>query len=118
LLFFDIASSICRLIDFDDRVMVPLNGPVVDVITVAKCDLLPGDLLDGIGGFKSYGLCENHDQVVLENLLPMGLSEGCIVNKFIPKDGELHFSDVQIPEGRLIDQLMQEQLEISKITSI
>lgn len=113
LLFFDIASSICRLIDFDDRVMVPLNGPVVDVITVAKCDLLPGDLLDGIGGFKSYGLCENHDQVVLENLLPMGLSEGCVVNKFIPKDSALHFSDVQIPEGRLIDQLMQEQLEIS-----
>ncbi len=114
LLFFDIASSICRLIDFEDGVIVPMNGPVVDVITVAKCDLHPGDLLDGIGGFKNYGLCENHDQVVVENLLHMGLSEGCVVNKFIPKDGVVHYSDVQIPEGRLIDLLMLEQLKLTK----
>ncbi len=114
LLFFDIASSICRLLDFDDGVLVPINVPVVDVITVAKCDLNPGDLLDGVGGFKSYGLCENHDQVVVENLLHMGLSEGCVVNKFIPKDGVVHYSDVQIPEGRLIDVLMLEQLDITK----
>jgi predicted homoserine dehydrogenase-like protein len=114
LLFFDISSSIIRLMDFDDGVLVPLNGPVVDVITVAKCDLHPGDFLDGIGGFKSYGLCENHDQAVIENLLPMGLSEGCEVNKFIPIDAVVHYSDVIVPEGRLIDELMLEQLEISK----
>jgi predicted homoserine dehydrogenase-like protein len=111
LLFFDIASSISRLIDFDDPVVAPLNGPIVDVITVAKCDLNPGDLLDGIGGFKTYGLCENHPQVLVENLLPMGLSEGCIVNKFIPKDGVITYADVQIPSGRLIDRLMEEQLK-------
>ena len=112
LLFFDIASSISRLMDFDDGVLVPINGPVVDVITVAKTDLHPGDLLDGIGGFKTYGLCDNHEQVVAENLLPMGLSEGCVVNKFIPKDGVVHYSDVQVPKGRLVDELMEEQLQI------
>lgn len=113
LLFFDIASSISRLIDFDDPVIVPLDNPTVDVITVAKCDLKPGDLLDGIGGFKSYGLCENHNQVVFENLLPNGLSEGCVVIKPIPKDAVISYSDVQIPKNRLIDKLMAEQLTIN-----
>lgn len=112
LLFFDIAASICRLIDFDDCVLAPLGGPVVDVITVAKKDLQPGDILDGVGGFLSYGLCENHQQVVEENLLPMGISEGCVVNRFIAKDEAITYADVQLPEGRLIDQLMEEQLSM------
>ena len=112
LLFFDIASSICRLIDFDDPVIVPKNGPVVDVIAVAKTDLKPGDQLDGIGGFKAYGLCENHDTVLQESLLPMGLSEGCIVKNPIKKDQTITLADVEFPQGRLIDQLWLEQNKI------
>jgi len=112
LLFFDIASSIARLIDFDDPVIVPLKGPVVDVITVAKTDLNPGDQLDGIGGFKSYGLCENHNIVVKENLLPMGLSEDCILKYAIKKDDPITWDDVIIPDGRLIDVLWNEQLKL------
>lgn len=112
LLFFDIASSICRLIDFDDPVIAPKNGPFVDVIAVAKTDLQPGDQLDGIGGFKAYGLCENHEIVVEENLLPMGLSEGCMVKNPIKKDTAITRDDVEVPEGRLIDQLWLEQNKI------
>ncbi len=114
LLFFDIASSICRLIDFDDPVIVPLNGPMVDVVTVAKCDLNPGDLIDGIGGFKSYGLCENHREVIQSSLLPMGLSEGCKIKSSIPKDTCITYNDVEIPKDRLIDQLLIEQLKINQ----
>ncbi|MCL6257699.1 Gfo/Idh/MocA family oxidoreductase [Aquiflexum sp. TKW24L] len=112
LLFFDIASSIARLIDFDDPVIVPLKGSVVDVIAVAKTDLYPGDKLDGIGGFKAYGLCENHDIVSKENLLPMGLSDGCKVKKFIHKDQPILYTDIELPENRLIDQLWNEQQEL------
>jgi predicted homoserine dehydrogenase-like protein len=114
LLFFDITSSIIRLIDYNDPVVVPIYGPVVDVITVAKCDLYPGEILDGIGGFKTYGLCENHNEVVSQNLMPMGLSEGCVVKTFIPKDGVIDYSSVELPKGRIIDQLMAEQLDMSK----
>ena len=109
LLFFDIASSICRLIDFDDPVIVSKNGPLVDVITIAKTDLKPGDKLDGIGGFKAYGLCENHDVVMEQNLLPMGLSEGCILKKDIKKDSPITWNDIEKPKGRLIDKLWDEQ---------
>lgn len=112
LLFFDIASSITRLIDFDDPVIVPLGAPVVDVVTTAKSDLFPGDRLDGIGGFKTYGLCENHRAVLKENLLPMGLSEDCIIKKAIKKDCVITYNDVEIPLGRLVDTLMLEQKEL------
>ena len=109
LLFFDIASSIARLIDFDDPVIVPLGGSIVDVVTTAKCDLKPGDKFDGVGGFKAYGLCENHNQAMLENLLPMGLSDGCVVKKNIPKDKVLTYDDVTVPSNRLCDNLKLEQ---------
>ncbi|MBB6327899.1 putative homoserine dehydrogenase-like protein [Algoriphagus iocasae] len=114
LLFFDIASSIARLIDFDDPVIVPLGGPMVDVVTTAKCDLKPGDKLDGVGGFKAYGLCENHNQAMLENLLPMGLSDGCVVKKNIPKDKVLTYDDVTVPSNRLCDNLKLEQDNLFK----
>lgn len=109
LLFFDIASSISRLIDFNDPVIVPLGPPIVDVVATAKTNLFPGEKLDGIGGFKTYGLCENHSVVIEENLLPIGLAEGCKIKKSIPKDSVITYNDVEIPEGRLIDILMSEQ---------
>jgi predicted homoserine dehydrogenase-like protein len=113
LLFFDIASSICRLVDLNDPVIVPLDGPVVDVVATAKVELSPGDILDGIGGFKTYGLCENHDVVKSENLLHMGISHDCIVTRPVKKDQVLTYADVEIPKNRQIDQLMDEQIKHS-----
>jgi predicted homoserine dehydrogenase-like protein len=113
LLFFDIASSIARLIDFDDPVIVPLGASIVDVVTTAKTDLFPGDRLDGIGGFKTYGLCENHSVVIEENLLTMGLSEGCRIIKPVTKDSVITYDDVDVPKGRLIDQLIVEQQNLN-----
>jgi predicted homoserine dehydrogenase-like protein len=113
LLFFDIASSITRLIDFDDPVIVPLGASIVDVVTTAKTDLFPGDRLDGIGGFKTYGLCENHSVVIEENLLTMGLSEGCRIVKPVTKDSVITYGDIDVPKGRLIDQLIVEQQNLN-----
>ncbi len=109
LLFFDIASSICRLIDFDDPVIVARAGPVVDVVAAAKCDLKPGDRIDGIGGFKTYGLCENHPMVLSEELVPMGLAEGARVVRKVSKGEVLTWNDVEIDSERFIDKLMKEQ---------
>jgi len=118
LLFFDIVSSIARLIDFDDPVIVPLGASIVDVVATAKTDLFPGDNLDGIGGFKTYGLCENHSVVSEENLLTMGLSEGCRITKAVAKDSVIRYEDVEIPKGRLIDQLMLEQQNLKSASLI
>ncbi len=109
LLFFEIGNSISRLIDFKDDILSPKKGLVVDVVTTAKVDLKKGDRLDGLGGYKTYGLCENYPISKKENLLPMGLSEGCVMIKDILKDQVVSYNDVILPEGRLCDQLKNEQ---------
>ena len=111
LLFFEIPISIARMVDFNDTIVAAKAGPVVDVITIAKTDLIKGDLIDEIGGYKTYGICENSDIARNENLLPIGLAEGCRVLNNIPKDQALTFEDVKMPEGRLCDELWEEQIE-------
>ncbi len=99
LLFFEITSSVCRLVDLDDPVIISKKEPVVDVITAAKVNLYKGDIIDGIGGFKTYGLCENHDIVLGENILPMALAKGSVLKRNVKRDEILSFDDVEIDES-------------------
>lgn len=101
--------SAARAVLFEDATVTPQGGPVCEVFAVAKRDLKAGETLDGIGGFMSYGVIDNVDVCRKENLLPMGLSEGCVLNKDIPKDTPISYADVQVPEGRLCDELYREQ---------
>lgn len=106
---FEVPLSIARAVLFEDAIVKPLGGTVCDVITVAKCDLRAGDILDGIGGFTSYGMLDNSDACQQDNLLPMGLNEGCRLINDIRKDQPITYQDVELPEGRLCDRLRREQ---------
>ncbi len=117
LLFFEIPFSIARMVDFGDIILASDGGPLVEVITIAKTDLRQGDIIDGYGGFKSFGICENSDIARNENLLPIGLAGGCKVLRDIPKDQALTFDDVELPEGRLCDELWNEQRNFQFPTS-
>jgi predicted homoserine dehydrogenase-like protein len=98
-----------RAVLFHDAAVAPLGAPVCDVITVAKRDLKTGEILDGIGGFLSYGVLENSAVCRREGLLPMGLSEGCRVARDIARDSAITYSDVDLPPNRLMDALRAEQ---------
>ncbi|MFN6528022.1 NAD(P)H-dependent oxidoreductase [Nostoc sp. ChiSLP03a] len=106
---FEVPLSVARAVLFGDAVMSPLASPLVDVVTTAKIDLKAGEILDGIGYYMTYGQCENSDIVQQQNLLPMGLAEGCRLKRDISKDRVLTYEDVELPEGRLCDQLRAEQ---------
>ncbi|BDI14516.1 NAD(P)-dependent oxidoreductase [Nostoc cf. commune SO-36] len=106
---FEVPLSVARAVLFGDAVMSPLAGPLVDVVTTAKIDLKAGETLDGIGYYMTYGQCENSDIVQQQNLLPMGLAEGCRLKRDISKDQVLTYEDIELPEGRLCDQLRAEQ---------
>lgn len=101
--------SLARVGLLKDTVIAPLAGPVVDVITTAKRDLKAGEVLDGIGFYMTYGQCENSDVTQSQDLLPIGLSEGCRLKRDIPKDQVISYADVVLPEHRLCDRLRQEQ---------
>lgn len=104
-----ISSTVARAALFHDATIAPKGAPVCDVITIAKRDLKAGETLDGIGGFTCYGTIENSEVSQADNLLPMGLSEGCRVKRDIPRDCAISYVDVALAEGRLVDKLRAEQ---------
>jgi predicted homoserine dehydrogenase-like protein len=106
---FEVPLSVARAVLFQDAVLCPLAGPLVDVITTAKINLKAGETLDGIGYYMTYGQCENSPIVQEQKLLPIGLAEGCRLKRDIPQDQVLTYDDVELPEGRLCDQLRAEQ---------
>lgn len=108
LLFFEIGSSVARLVDFDDIIIAAPGGPRVEVASIAKTALKAGDKLDGLGGFKAYGECENTPTVVAEDLLPIGLADGATLLKDVAKDQPIHFADVRFDDTYLVD-LYREQ---------
>jgi predicted homoserine dehydrogenase-like protein len=101
-----------RAVLFDDASVAPLGKPVCDVITVAKKDLKVGDTLDGIGGFTCYGELETSEICQQENLLPMGLNEGCTLIRPIQMDHPITYDDVVLPKNRLCDKLREEQRQL------
>ncbi|MDX9864680.1 MAG: SAF domain-containing protein, partial [Anaerolineaceae bacterium] len=105
----EIAGSIARAALYGDATIAPQGALRVEVVAAAKRDLHPGDKLDGIGQFMLYGQCENADVVQREDLLPMGLAEGAVVQREIARDDVLHFGDVRMPAERLVDRLREEQ---------
>ena len=67
-----------------------------DVISVAKKDLISGEILDGEGGFASRGRLITSKNSVEGNFLPLGLSDGAIIKKSIKKDEFIKIDDVEI----------------------
>jgi len=106
---FEVPLSVARVVLFGDAVMAPIAGPLVDVITTAKIDLKAGETIDCIGGYMTYGQCETSQITQEQNLLPMGLAEGCRLKRNVPKDQVLTYEDVELPTGRLCDKLRIEQ---------
>ena len=105
---FEVPLSVARVALFRDSVL-SADHPSVDVITLAKKDLKAGDVLDAIGGYKTYGQCEKYTISRRENLLPQGLAEGCRLKRDLPKDSVITYDDVELPAGRLCDELRAEQ---------
>ena len=112
LIYFEIPHSIARMVLFNDIIMAPIAGPVVEVITCAKTPLKAGHKLDGIGQYNTYGQCENAAVARKENLVPIGLAEGAVLKRDVPRDHVISFDDVEMPEETLVQRLYREQNEL------
>jgi predicted homoserine dehydrogenase-like protein len=106
---FEVPITVARAVLFHDAALAPLAGPTVEVVAAAKIDLTAGSTIDGLGHYMTYGLCENADLTRKEDLLPIGLAEGCVLRNDIPKDQVITRKDVVLTEGRLCDTLRAEE---------
>jgi predicted homoserine dehydrogenase-like protein len=106
---FEVPITVARAVLFRDAAIAPLGPPLVEVVAAAKVDLEAGQELDSLGGYLTYGLAENTGVAAAERLLPIGLAEGCVLRRDVAKDKVLTQDDVEIPGGRLIDELRAEQ---------
>ncbi|GGR77550.1 strU protein [Streptomyces humidus] len=109
---FEVPHTVVRAVDFGDAALTPPAGPRVDVVATAKRDLPAGAVLDGIGGYDIFGVAESHAVTRAEDLLPMGIAQGCVLRRAVAKDTVIGYADVTLPPGRLVDELRTEQNEL------
>jgi len=87
---------------YRDAVIRP-KGYYSETVAVAKRDLRPGDRLDGVGGFTVYGVIEKREVARDSGLLPIGLTEGCILRRSKAVGDVILFDDVEVPQSFLYD---------------
>lgn len=102
-------STTARAALFGDATTAPVCGPMTEVIAVAKRDLRPGEVLDGVGGFCAYGVIENSPVAREQDLVPMGLTTRCVLKTTVAKDTPIRFADVTVPVDSLSHRLYAEQ---------
>ncbi len=107
---FEVPDTAAKAVLLGDATIKPLRqAPRVEVITIAKKDMVAGQTLDALGGYCYYGECEKGSVTASERLLPVGLAEGCVLKRDIAKDEAISYDDVEVPAGRLVDELRAEQ---------
>jgi predicted homoserine dehydrogenase-like protein len=106
---FEVPTTVARAVLFGDAALAPSDGVRVEVVATAKRDLAAGETVDALGGYMTYGLAEKAEVARAENLLPIGLAEGCRLARAVAKDQVLTYDDVVLPPDRLSDRLRAEQ---------
>lgn len=80
-----------------------------EVIAVAKRDLLPGERIDGIGGYTVRGVIEQYDVAVAQNLMPIGVLEGAFVLNEVKAGQPIAQGDVRLLESSTAAVLWKRQ---------
>jgi predicted homoserine dehydrogenase-like protein len=106
---FEVHNTIARAVLFGDACGVPAGWSSIEVVAIAKRDLVAGEVFDGYGEYMTYGEAENSDIVQRDGLLPQGLVEGCLLKRDLPKDSVVTWADVDAPASSLGHDLYREQ---------
>jgi predicted homoserine dehydrogenase-like protein len=104
---FDIPRSIAEVVLDGDPLWSPSTPPVADVIAVAKRDLRPGDVLDGIGGDCCYGRIDTVERS--RGLLPMAFTQHGRLLRAVRADEPVPLDSVEVDDAAPIVCLRRRQ---------
>ena len=90
--------------------IVPKGGLVSEVITVAKKDLKAGEIIDGLGGFTTYGSIATKEESDRMGYIPYGLvTKGAKMLKDAKKGQLLTLDMMELDTSTLIYKLRKIQ---------
>ena len=111
--FIEAPISVARAHIYREQWLIPLDRPVVEVMTVAKRDLAPGEILDAFGGYSFHGTMDRAEEAKKLNALPGGLAPGAKVVKPVKKGSVLSWNDVALDESSTVTKLRRQQDALS-----
>lgn len=83
-----------------------------DVVSVAKRDLKPGEILDGEGGYCVTGTLIPSEKSLLKGALPIGLADGIKLKHPVPAGETVRWEDVEQLENSPVLRLRKEMEEM------
>lgn len=101
--------SVARAVLYGEAMMAAAGPPVAECIAVAKRDLAPGDVLDGIGGATVFGLAVDASDARREGAVPIGLVHGARILRTVARGTRLTDDDVALDETQTIVALRRRQ---------
>ncbi|MCD6156409.1 MAG: hypothetical protein J7J32_05150, partial [Candidatus Atribacteria bacterium] len=80
-----------------------------EVVAVAKRDLQPGQIIDGIGGFDVFGKIYTAQEAKKLNAVPIGLIAKAKVKKEVKKGMPVTYEDVDLDGSSFVVKLREMQ---------
>jgi predicted homoserine dehydrogenase-like protein len=96
----EVATSIAEVYLDREPTIVTAGPHVTDVVTLAKKDLEPGDVIDGIGGWTIYGEIDRIEN--MEGLLPIGIAEGARLVAPAKQDEPIPLTAVELADTPIV----------------
>lgn len=109
---FEVPITAARAVLWGEATVRAQAKRYVEAVATAKIDLKAGTVLDRLGGYHYYGEAEKAHIAREGRLLPIGAAEGCRLVRDLPKDAAITYDDVVLPQGRLVDQLLDAQSKL------
>ncbi len=102
--------SVAQVVMDRDETIAPSGHFVAEVVAIAKQDLKPTNVLDGIGGRTLYGEIDKIENT--EGLLPMGIADKAEMQYPVDTDQPIRLDDVILDEESEIVKMWREQRDI------
>ena len=107
LVHFEMPRSIAEVALDHAPLWTPTGPPVADVVAIAKRDLVPGERLDGIGGYCAYGQIDTVKGS--DGVLPMAFADHATVVRAVKRDDPIGLDCVELDETAEIVRLRRRQ---------
>jgi predicted homoserine dehydrogenase-like protein len=107
--FIEAPISVARAHLYREPWLVPLDRPVVDVLTIAKRDLAVGETLDAFGGYTYHGSMDRAEEARKLDALPVGLAPGARVVRAVSRGAVVRWADVAVDESSTVVKLRRQQ---------